>query len=285
MMTIKRQVIIVSILFLILLTGALGSAVLLPSRLLEEERVIDIQEGQTVDTIARNLKQIGVIKNSEVFTWLVWLSGRDDDIRSGHYIFNEGQSLLRVVLRVTRGDYGFDPVKITIPEGFSATDIAGVFSKGFSNIKNETLLTLAEKEEGYLFPDTYFFYPSVKAEEVIRTMKDNFKAKVGRVKSEDIIMASLLEKEVKTPKDKAMVAGILWKRLNKGMRLEVDAAPVTYRSYGLPPSPIANPGLESIYAAQNPVESPYWFYLSGKDGTTHYAKTFEEHKANKAKYL
>ncbi|MEK7071677.1 MAG: endolytic transglycosylase MltG, partial [Patescibacteria group bacterium] len=74
-------------------------------------------------------------------------------------------------------------------------------------------------------------------------------------------------------------------RLKVGMPLQVDVAMWTYKNRGLPPAPIANPGLESILAALNPKASPYWYYLSKPDGTTVFSKTLAEHNLARAKYL
>jgi len=120
-----------------------------------------------------------------------------------------------------------------------------------------------------------------------------------------ITMAAMLEKEVRTLSDKKIVSGILWKRLEAGMPLQIDAtinyitgksdpgatikdtkidSPYnTYKYKGLPKGPISNPGMSSITAAIEPTDSPYWFYLS--DGATYFSKTLEEHNVNKAKYL
>lgn len=98
-------------------------------------------------------------------------------------------------------------------------------------------------------------------------------------------MASLLEKEVKTKEEKELAAGILWKRLESGMPLQVDAAMETYARLGLPAGPICNPGLESILASIYPESSEYWYYLSTPDGITIFSKTLEEHNIAKAKYL
>ena len=125
--------------------------------------------------------------------------------------------------------------------------------------------------------------------------------------SDIVIVASILEKEVKTSESRAIVSGILWKRLALGMPLQVDAtlgyitgktsaeltidnlnadSPYnTYRNKGLPPTPISNPGLLALDAALHPKSSPYLYYLSDNNGVIHYAVTFEEHKANKARYL
>lgn len=180
----------------------------------------------------------------------------------------------------------FQPVqlKVTIPEGYAIKDIADSF-RAFKNFNRENFFKITESKEGYLFPDTYFFNGDETEEDVAKKMEENFKSKAGDAKPEIIIMASLLEKEVKTIEDKKIVSGILWKRLKVDMPLQVDAAPETYEHKGLTPLPICNPGLDSIQSALNPSESPYWYYLSDKQGNIHYAKTFEEHKINKEKYL
>ena len=120
-------------------------------------------------------------------------------------------------------------------------------------------------------------------------------------------MASLIEKEVKTPEDKKIVSGILWKRLENSIPLQVDAtisyitgkkgdsvsieetkidSPYnTYKYKGLPLGPISNPGLESIIASIYPENSDYWYYLSTPEGKTIFSKTLEEHNIAKAKYL
>ena len=124
----------------------------------------------------------------------------------------------------------------------------------------------------------------------------------------------MLEKEVRTPQDMPIVAGILWKRLDSGWPLQADAtlqyalgyqgaektwwkktlfetdkeinSPYnTYQQRGLPPASIANPGLLSIRAVAFPKDSPYWYYLHDREGGIHYAQTLEEHERNIENYL
>jgi len=166
--------------------------------------------------------------------------------------------------------------------------------------------------EGYLFPDTYEIDYPITPEKIIKMALANFEIKVFSKIQQDnfkevLIMASLLEKEVRSYEDKQIVAGILWKRIKEEWPLQVDStinyalgdfgaklslddlqfesAYNTYRNKGLPPTPICNPGLESIQAAIDYTESPYWYYLSTKNGTTIFSKTFEQHKIAKARYL
>ncbi len=172
--------------------------------------------------------------------------------------------------------------------------------------------------EGFLFPDTYFFDEDVAAYDIAGKMLDNFGSKLTEEMRVEITreqktvfaiitMASLIEKEVRTIEDKRIVSGVLWKRLRIGMPFQVDATityitgkrtseltltdlatPSPYNTYlnrGLPPGPIASPGLESIEAAILPQSSDYLYYLSKPDGTTVFSRTLEEHNRAKRLYL
>ncbi|MCH8244563.1 endolytic transglycosylase MltG, partial [Patescibacteria group bacterium] len=161
--------------------------------------------------------------------------------------------------------------------------------------QREEVLAYADFE-GYLFPDTYFVTKDMELEEIIQRMRKTFKEKIplvwreeiqrqGKTLSDIVIMASLLEKELQSFKDKTIAANILWKLLSIGMALQVDVAPITYEQRGIPEKPIANPGLKSIEAAIYPQESPYWYYLSTLKGKTIYSRTLEEHNIAKSLYL
>jgi UPF0755 protein len=172
--------------------------------------------------------------------------------------------------------------------------------------------------EGYLFPDTYYFYKNSSLDVVIQKMKDNFNSKIddglikeienqGKTLYDVLKMASILEREVVSDDDRVIVSGIFWKRIKLGMPLQADITIAyilgidkwkyssedikinspynTYTNLGLPPTPICNPGLSAIRAAIYPKQTDYLYFLSAPDGTTIYAKTLEEHNRNKAKYL
>ena len=184
--------------------------------------------------------------------------------------------------------------RITIVEGWTIKDIATYFS-GKELFHEDEVLAYADFE-GYLFPDTYLITKEEQLKDVIGRMLENFEIKVTQKLREEIIrqektlsdiviMASILEKELKTLEDKKIAAGVLWKRLSIGMALQVDAAPITYEKRGLPKTPIANPGLTSIEAAIYPQESPYLYYLSTPEGETIFSRTLEEHNTAKAQYL
>lgn len=199
---------------------------------------------------------------------------------------------------------------VTIPEGATVEEINEL-------LKQKGILTenLPESLEGYLFPDTYEFFVPSSPETVKAKFAENFDRKVRVIVPPGIaepdlrailVKASLVEKEVPSSSERRVVAGILEKRLMADIPLQMDASlcykrgpscsPKAYKQVdspfntylyrGLPPGPIANPGLDAIIAATSPVPSPYWYYLSDPETKkTIFAETLDEHQANIVKYL
>lgn len=168
--------------------------------------------------------------------------------------------------------------------------------------------------EGYLFPDTYAFKPQAAPGHVLEAMLLNFSERFYRPYQQEIAnsgiplhdlvtTASLVEREAKVPGDRPLIAGVLDNRLKRNMKLEVDATVLyalgrhkdhvyykdlavrspynTYRVHGLPPGPIANPGLASLMAALRPEQSDYLFYVARSDGSHAFSRTLAEHEAAK----
>ena len=282
-----------------------------------ESVIVEIPEGTSVRGIAEILQYNGIIHSPTLFRTLVILSGRETGIQSGAYLFSEKMDLARVTRKMLTTDRGIERIRLTIPEGLNLKQTARLVSEALPGVSSGEFLTLAKGNEGYLFPDTYFFFSNATTGPVVRAMEENFDAKTAEIKSATLLakknwadivtMASIIEEEAVTNEDQLMVSGILWNRIKIGMRLQVDASFAyllgkpssaitaedlkidspynTYLYKGLPPAPIANPGLRALNAALYPTESKYLYYLSDKDGFMHYAKTFEEHKTNKEKYL
>lgn len=265
---------------------------------------LTVPEGASIDEVAALLKDQRALASPSTFSLFSRMFG---GVKFGSYIFERPVNALELAWRLSRG--GNAPLtRITIPEGASAREIGEILAGSLEGFDTAGFMKLALPEEGYLFPDTYFFAPGVPARDVVTAMRRTYDEKTVELKPtrEQIIMASILEKEARLFETRATIAGILWKRLERGMALQVDAvfgyifgtstfSPTfdqlkvvspynTYTNTGLPPGPIGNPGLEAIRAAQNPTKTPYWYYLTGADGTMHYAKTFDEHVANR-KYL
>ncbi len=280
-------------------------------------KIIVIKSGTFFQSVALELKDAGIIRSTTAFRFCAIITGDDTRVLAGSYLFKDSENTCHVLGRIKEGISGIPVIRVTIPEGFTNKEILSIFKKKIPNLDEELFSSSIDSKEGYLFPDTYFFSELINPEEIVLVMRTNFDKKIKEflvpinnskhTLEEIIIMASIIEKEVRDAKDRALVSGILWKRIAIGMPLQVDASfnyllgktsneisladlkidsPYnTYKHKGLPQGPISNPGLASIHAAINPKVSPYLFYLSDNTGVTHYGKTFDEHKMNKAKYL
>ena len=266
------------------------SGIIFPPR--PTAQTIVIERGMTADQIAGVLKNANIIRSKRLFVWVVYFSGMHDRLGAGAFNFKEPESLVLVIRRLLAEH---KEVSLLIREGDTAIEIARSIDALGLDGKNFLALVQSQKLEGRLFPDTYRFFESASPEEIALVLASNFEKKItplevdfkksGHTRDEIIMMASIIEREVHISEDRKIISGILWKRFSIGMPLQVDAAPETYEHNGFPKSPISNPGLDAIDAALRPRETPYLYYLSGRDGTTHFARTFEEHKLNKARYL
>ena len=301
--------------------------------------VLMINKGETVSQIADNLRQKNLIRSPFYFKYVIW---RDQlKIKAGEYLISSRLSAREVIKLLTAGEAISQEKSIRIIEGWNLKDIGAyleknqvVTAKGFTvlagailadwkfNFTKPEFLNDAPRQadlEGYLFPDTYRIFKDTAAEEIIGKMLANFdkkltpemKMEIKRQKKtiyEIIIMASIIEKEVRSLEDMKIVSGIFWNRIKNGMPLQSDAglsyilddkigghtleqtkidSPYnTYKYRGLPPGPIANPGLNAIIAAIYPEATNYTYFLSDPaTGKTIYGKTLKEHNINRFKYL
>lgn len=277
--------------------------------------IVAIEEGAGLETISQTLKENGIIRFPLWFRVAAIILSGERSMQAGHYYFERPESSPIVAWRVLRGRYQIEVIKVTVPEGYTVFDISKLFSENFPFFNNAAFELQAP--EGYLFPDTYFLPVTATASTTLKIMGDNFEKKIAALMPEielskkafgDIItMASIIEREANRSPDREIISGILWKRLAENIPLQVDAGFIyvngestfelsledlkidspynTYTNRGLPPTPIANPGLESIKAALNPIATPYLYFLTGRDGRMYYAKTFKEHVENKRRYL
>ncbi len=252
--------------------------------------VFQVTKGEGSREISLNLQNERIIIWAPLFRIYAVTVGISGKLQAGSYYLSPSMNIPQIAGKMARGEIA--KTKITIPEGLTAEEIGQKLNGVASGIDMNQL----ESYEGYLFPDTYEIPYGASSQDVIKMMTDNFDAKVtaelrDEIKKQNktldqvVIMASILEKEVKTEEEKKLAAGVLWKRLQIGMALQVDSAPETYQRRGLPELPISNPGLESISAAVYPRVSQYWYYLSTPEGITIFSKTLQDHNLAKAKYL
>jgi UPF0755 protein len=301
---------------------------------------ITVTPGDSVTKISEKLSAAQVIRSSWAFRIFVRVAGFETKLQAGEFRIGKNLPLKEVVYHLARGT---TDQRLTTIEGWRVEEIAEYLEKkkvisrdefleaAGKNVFNQDFLPAYQSNrdkpyrrlEGYLFPDTYFFAAQSSAEAIIKTMLQNFGARLtpplraDTVKNklslaETMTLASIVEREVRRAEDRAIVAGILLKRYQTpGHRLEVDATvqyaiggigswwPVladsgrniapespynTYTHDGLPPTPISSPGLASIKAVIYPQASDYWYYVSDSLGVMHFAKTIEEQNANAAKY-
>ncbi len=258
-----------------------------------------VEEGETLRSVSVRLEEEHFIYSALFFR--IWIStlGRDRHLQLGEYIFNEKHVLGYMVKKFVSIGPDIPLISVTIPEGSTTYEVSQFMKKALPHFSPDIFgeKVFAKSADGKLFPSTYFLLPSTTEERVVEIMtstftkkyKDTFSSETIRspLKNENdvISLAAILEGEAKTKEDMQVVSGILQKRMTLGIRLQVDAAKETYTIKGLPEQPINNPGLIALYATFHPIESPYLYYITGKDGTMHYAKTFEEHKKNIQKYL
>jgi UPF0755 protein len=258
----------------------------------------EVKEGESMRSISSRLKEENIITSAILFRGWVSILGKDKKLGLGNYNFTNKLPLGAVVAKFIRGP-DQPLLSVTIPEGFATSDIATSFGKVLPAFSRSAFLDLVRKDalDGYLFPSTYYPLPSFTETEVAALMKSTFDKEYavhfegkdfpkGILSTREALsLAAIIEGEAKTPEDMKIVAGILERRLVNGMRLQVDVAPSTYSSAGLPKVPISNPGIQAIEAVFEPTSSSYLYYLTGKDGKMYYSKTFEEHKRNIQKYL
>ncbi len=292
--------------------------------------IFTINEGESLNTITKKLGNEKIIKSRFTFWTYTILSGNARGLQAGEYKFSFPISTYKIAFSLSNGRNASD-VELLVPEGFTMKQIEEETAKLFGeekDISSSKAITWSDEFsffitpsstnpnlEGFLFPDTYRFKPDATAENIIRKVLGNFEEKTESIREETkkqgkslrniVTVASILEKEV-PHKDMPVAAGIIYKRLQAGVPLQVDATLVyvlgrpikrgdidslnspynTYKYAGLPPGPISNPGLIALEAALSPQNSDYWYYLSKRDdGDTVFSRTLEEHNAAKAKYL
>ncbi len=278
-----------------------------------------INKGEGVKSISSRLAEQHLIRSATGFFVLVKTLGIETQLQAGDYRIGRTMNSKDIAQELTHGTLD---VWVTTLEGWRDEEIATKLAKDLDIPETEFLKYASQ---GYMFPDTYLIPRDATAaaisilfqntfnEKVTPQMKSDA-AKLGLSFKDVVTLASIVEREGRTDTDRPVIAGILIKRLKADWPLQADAtlqfalgyqpnekswwkkylsdedktikSPYnTYKNTGLPPGPIANPGLSSIRAVIYPSQSDYWYYLHDTKGQVHYAKTIEEHTANITKFL
>jgi UPF0755 protein len=294
-------------------------------------RIVAIPPGATTRQIGELLTRAGLLRSPRALVVAARLRRAGARLRHGEYALAPTQGALEIVDVLIQGRGLLH--RVTIPEGFTirqiaeALAVAGVAqrerfielaTRGGRRFARASLAGLPTGSlEGYLFPDTYHLPRSLDEEAVIGIMLDRFDAAVdttlrdaararGLTLHQLLTIASMVERETRRAEERPVIAGVIYNRLARGMRLEIDATVLyalgrhkdrvtladlevespynTYRREGLPPGPIASPGLAAIAAAARPAEVAYLYYVLKPDGSHHFSRTLAEHQAAVRRY-
>lgn len=278
-----------------------------------------VRRGEGVKSVAARLAAESLIRSPTGFYLLVKSMGIERNLQAGDFRLNPAMDAASVARELTHGTLD---VWVTTLEGWRVEEMAAKLTKDL-DIPESEFVKVAR--EGYMFPDTYLVPKDATVGAVALLFTSTFDRRIDSRLREDakktglsfdevITLASIVEREGRTDEDRPVIAGILLKRLKADWPLQADAtlqyalgyqagekswwkknlldedkkidSPYnTYLHPGLPPRPIANPGLSSIRAVIYPKETDYWYYLHDPEGRAHYAQTLVEHNANSTKYL
>lgn len=296
-----------------------GAAVLLwwemrPPGGSDRSRTVVVPPGETTWQIGRRLAEARVVRSARAVVVASKLRRADGRLRSGEYALSPAQSTWQIVGILARGEAILH--RLTIPEGYTVAQIADALAEAGLADRGR-FLDLALRSEGYLFPDTYLLPRGLGEAALIARFLGRFDAVIGADLREAararglslhqlVTVASMIEREARVPQERAVIAGVIYNRLRLGMRLEIDATVLyalgrhkaelafadlavdspynTYRNPGLPPGPIANPGLAAVAAAAAPAETPFLYYVLRPDGSHHFSRTLREHQDAARRY-
>lgn len=278
---------------------------------LVKETIVEIPRGASLKDITRLLALNGVIENEMLFRLGARYSGRSQDLKFGEYAFEPAASMEQVIAKLVEGDILRRVV--TIPEGKTSWEVVQI-------LNDNPLLTgeVEVPPEGSLFPNTYDVQRNQSRAEVIARMQAAMDEKLAaaweeraeglpiKTPEEALVLASIVEKETGVASERPEVAAVFVNRLRQGMKLQSDPTVVygvtngegplgrglrrseldaktdfnTYVINGLPPTPIANPGLDAIQAVLDPAESDNLYFVADGTGGHVFAETLEEHNRN-----
>lgn len=277
-------------------------------------QVFVVSQGETVREIADRLQEKKFITSKTLFIAANHMIG--GKILWGSYHFHKPRGVFLRAHEMYRGEKNMPLRRIVVPEESDYHDLADLFQKEFKDFDRETFEDLAREHHGYLYPDTYLFSEDeVSPEQIIEIMMQTFNRRTDDLfasydgpfsRDEIVALASIVELEAHRREERKLIASVLFNRLEKGMRLEVDVSfrlinrkntfdlseedlgsdhPLNlYRIYGIPAIPIVNPSWESIDAVINPTDSDYLFFV-GDGRRTYFSETYEEHLEKKRIYV
>ena len=327
---IKNKIILIGggLLFVIIVGWLAASFILFnaPDSKSQKEEVFIVSMKPVETEIIDKLKNQGFIRNSWAFNFVLTFKNKHNKIESGGYFLSKNMNVWKVADKLTNPP---DMKWVVIPEGLRKEEIGEILAKTFNWSSDEldkwnSTYTAMEFDylEGVYFPDTYLIPVKENGLDIAKRMINRFNEKFGpyldQFAEQNIIwttglrLASVVQREAAGKEDMPLIAGIIWNRLLKEMKLEVDATvqyargktdngwwtPIkssdikeinspynTYKYEGLPPHPICNFGIDAIDAVLNPTETDCLYYLHDSNRQIHCAVTYQEHLLNIDRYL
>lgn len=299
-----------------------------PLPVADAQELIEIPPGTGLRQLARELSERGWIEHPWLFIALAYQHEAQRNIRAGEYAVTPEMRPPELLALFVSGRSIEFPVTIiegqTFRDALAAVADAGPFTIELAELDLPEIMTRlgidADHPEGWLFPDTYRFPRHTTDTRILRRAHERMQQVLAEEWDERqpglpyaspyeaLIMASIIEKETGAPQERAAIAGVFVRRLEKGMRLQTDPTVIyglgddfdgtirrsdlnrptpynTYVIFGLPPTPIALPGRAAIHAALNPADGDALYFVSRRDGTHHFSATLAEHNCAVRHYL
>ncbi len=295
----------------------------------EQAEVVDIRPGSSFSQVIDTLYAKKIIPSRFNMKVIAYLYGAERKIKAGRYIIPNGLSYVKLVERLAFNRLSTQ-ILVTIPEGIWQTEIAEIVHRDL-NIDSTKIMQLSRDKsfiqslgldvdnlEGYLLPETYYFYADSSPEEVLRKMKhqmdkiftpevENRMRNLKMDKNQILTLASIIDGESNYVPEFKTIAGVYYNRLRLGMPLQADPTIQylirdkrknrillkdleikskfnTYQNVGLPPAPINNPGKDAIMAALYPEKNDYLYFVANGDERHVFAKNYSQHEINVSHY-
>ena len=291
----------------------------------------EVRQGDTFKKIVHNLCEENIISSSTNMNIVAFLYGAETKVKAGHYSIPNGLNYFQLVELFIEGTPG-KQILVTIPEGIwqhnlsdLLVDKIGIDGDAFMELSSskpflKSLDIVENNLEGYLLPNTYYFFEGSSSRDIIKKLKYEmdkiFQAdsvivqmsKIGFSKNEILTLASIIDGETNKESELKLISGVYHNRLKRGIRLqadptiqylkrhrrsknkvyykdlEIDSPYNTYKRRGLPPSPINNPGKNAVLAAIFPDKTDYIFFVADGTGGHKFARRLSEHNKNVSAY-
>lgn len=290
----------------------------------QQESTLDVVQGQSLLGLVNLLHEQGIIEHSLMLKLYLRLNANEFPIKKGHYAVKPQDSLLRLLSDVSQGKektYSVTMIEgLTWKQWYAQLKQLPFIN--IDSTERELLAILgeeAESLEGLLLPETYQLSFNTSLSDFVSRMYQDMQAFLAQQWEtrqgmlplnnpyEALILASIIEKETGVANERPRISAVFVNRLNEGMRLQTDPTVIyglgeqfdgnltrqhlrqktshnTYVIKGLPPTPIAMPGKESIIAALNPADTNEFYFVSKGDGSHQFSETLQQHNAAVRKY-